>query len=128
MDEKELAKQLSTYADSITAFAFVQGVTFCLLIAQNVSLACAVRSRWYIAAPLMAAASVAYFLLVRRCQDAEDDLIGVPAKRSTKIGKVVPMIRATRSGLILVIGVGEIALVIGVRLLTPLFPCSPTSR
>ena len=55
MDEKdkekelELAKQLSTYADSFTAVSFVQGATFCFLLVQNVTVACAVQSKWSVA-------------------------------------------------------------------------------
>jgi len=123
MDEKELAKQLSIYADSVTAFAFVQGVTFCFLIAQNLTLACSVRALWYIVATLIAAVSCAYFLMVRRCHSAEDDLIGVPTERGEKIATVVPLIRATRFWLIVVIGVVEIVVAIVVGLSTPVFRC-----
>ena len=38
--ERDLAKQLSTYADGFTAFSFVQGATFCSLLAQNAAVAC----------------------------------------------------------------------------------------
>jgi hypothetical protein len=124
VDEKELAKQLGTYADSITAFAFVQGVAFCVLCAQSVSLACAVKAKWYIAASLMVVATVIYLLLVRRCQDAEDELVGVPGDRGAKIGKVVRMIRAARFLVVLGIGLGETALVLGVRFSKPVFDCA----
>ncbi len=128
MDEKELAKQLSTYADSITAFAFVQGVAFCVLCAQSVSVACAVRSKWYIAASLMVVATVLYFLLARRCQDAEDELIGVPGERGAKIGNVVRMVRAARFWIVLGIGLGETALVLGVRFSSPVFDCTNSCK
>ena len=128
MDEKELAKQLGTYADSITAFAFVQGIAFCVLCAQSVPLACAVRAKWCIAAPLMVVATAIYLLLVRRCQDAEDGLIGVPKDRGARIGKVVRMIRTARFLLILGIGLGETALVLGVRFSKPVFDCSSVCK
>jgi hypothetical protein len=128
VDEKELAKQLVTYADSITAFAFVQGLAFCVLCAQSVSLACAVRGKWYIAAFLMVVATVIYFLLVRRCQYAEDGLLGVPEKRGAEIGKVVRMIRAARFLVVLGIGLGETAFVLLVRFSKPVFDCSSVCK
>jgi hypothetical protein len=123
MDEKDLAKQLTIYADSIAAFAFLQGVTFCFLIPQNVTLACSVRALWYVVATLIAAVSGGYFLMVRRCHRAEDELIGVPDKRGEKIAIVVPLIRATRFWLIVAIGVVEIVVAIVVGLSPPLFRC-----
>jgi hypothetical protein len=125
MDEKELAKQLNTYADSITAFAVVQGVGFLFLIAQNVTLACAVRARWYIAAPLIAAGTYVYYRMVRRCHVAEDDLIGAPVTRTGKIGVALPMIRKARFWLIAVLGFAEILLVIGLIVFPPVFQCPP---
>ena len=47
--EQELAEQLSTYADGFTAFSFVQGATFCFLVAQNAAIACELRSQWKVA-------------------------------------------------------------------------------
>src|ERR1700733_13076757 len=109
LDEKELAKQLNTYADGITAFAVVQGLGFCLLVGQSVSLACTVSARWYVAGPLMIVGSVVYLFLVRRCQLAEDEVSGLPAELGATVSKVVAMIRATRFWIILAIGIGETA-------------------
>ena len=60
--EQELAKQLSTYADSFTAFSFVQGATFCFLLVQNVTVACAIRSKWSVAEVCLVIAGAGYFL------------------------------------------------------------------
>lgn len=115
MDEKELAKQVSTYADAITAFAFVQGVAFALLIGQEKDLPAAVLGHWCIAAPIIFVMTCGYFWMVRLCHNAEDDLLGIPSKRGTGIGDVVPTIRKTRSWLIVVMGVAEIVLVMFLR-------------
>jgi hypothetical protein len=128
VDEKELVKQLSTYADGITAFAFVQGVAFCVLCAQSVSAACAIKSKWYIAASLMVVATVVYLFLVRGCQNAEDELIGAPGERDGKIGKVVRLVRAARFWIVLGIGLGETALVLGVRFSRPVFDCTASCK
>ena len=119
MDEKELAKQLNTYADAITGFAFVQGVGFGLVIGQNPNLSTSVARQWCIAAPIIFVMTCGYFVMVRRCHSAEDELIGAPDKRGKEIGKVVPTIRTTRLLLIAVIGFAEIVLAIALGLWTP---------
>lgn len=103
-EERELAKQLNTYADGIAAFAVVQGVAFCLLTAQSVSMACAERSRWYIAAPLVIATTGIYLFLIRQCQNAEDRLIGIPSRRGEMLASVVRLIRVIRFWVILAVG------------------------
>jgi hypothetical protein len=115
MDENTLAKQLSTYADSFTGFSFVQGAAFCFLIVQSVPFACALRSNWCVAESLLFIAGACYIWLLRRCHRGEDDLIGVPANRGERIGKVVPVVRKVRFLLVVISTLGEMAIVVGAR-------------
>jgi hypothetical protein len=121
MDEKELAKQLSSYADAITAFAFVQGMAFALLIGQSKDLPVAVARLWYIAATIIVVMTGFYLWMVGRCHGAEDNLLGIPRKRSSKIASVVPMIRTARFWVIAAIGVADALLAICLHF----FPSSP---
>ena len=130
MDEKdkekehELAKQLSTYADSFTAFSFVQGATFCFLLVQNVTVACAVRSKWSVAEVCLVIAGAGYVLLLYLCHRGENNLVGVPGKRGEKIKKIVPMVRKIRYGVVGVATLGEVLIVLGAHFSKPLFDCS----
>jgi len=117
MDEKELAKQMTLYADALTAFVFAQAVAFGLLVGGNPTLACYVYRRWSIAAVVTVLMTVIYFWIVRQCHLSEDKLIGAPCKRGEKIASVVPTIRKIRLGAITLIGIAELAIVIGVRLM-----------
>ncbi len=123
MDEKELAKQLSTYADAVAAFAFVQGVAFALLMGQQKELPTNVAGHWCIAAPIIAVLTCGYFLIVCLCHSAEDKLIGIPSNRGRAIGKVVPLIRGARFLLIIIMGAAQIVLVIGLRFYSHSSPC-----
>jgi hypothetical protein len=124
MDEKELAKQLSTYADSFTAFSFVQGAAFCILVLQSVTAGCLVRSRWYLAGPCIALAGAGYLLLISLCHREEDRLIGLPVTRGETIKKVIPVIRNTRFALVLIATLGELAIVLGAAFLSPAYDCA----
>jgi hypothetical protein len=115
MDEKELAKQLTSYADNFTAFSFVQGAAFCFLLVQSVPVGCALRSRWYLAEPLLLLSGVGYFWLLRRCHRGEDELIGVPGNRGDAIGNVVFLVRKIRFALVFIATLLEVAIVIGAR-------------
>jgi hypothetical protein len=84
VEEKEFAKQLSTYAYNFTAFSVVQGAAFCFLLVQSVPVGCALRSRWYLAEPLLLLSGIGYFWLLRRCHRGEDELIGVPASAAMR--------------------------------------------
>jgi hypothetical protein len=113
MNDQELAKQMYAYADAITAFAFVQGITFGFVIGENPALALNVRQYWFFAVPIIAAMNWLFFVSVYLCHRAEDRLLGIPATRSEGIGVVVPKVRRMRLRIISVIGVGEIALAFG---------------
>jgi len=76
----------------------------------------------------MIVGSVVYLFLVRRCQLAEDEVSGLPAERGATVSKVVAMIRATRFWIILAIGIGETALMPGMRFSTPVFNCSNAGK
>jgi len=115
MDAKELAKQLSKYADTITAFTVVQGVGFCLLVAQSDRVDRVIFCRWYILAFVSALATLCYMLLVHRCHWAEDELLESAEKRAGKIASVVIGIRKARMWVIFLMGLGEVALSIGMK-------------
>jgi hypothetical protein len=123
MDEKELAKQLSTYADAITGFAFVQGVAFGLLLGQSKDLPANVATHWCIAVPVIVFMTGGYLWMVWLCQGAEDKLLGIPSARGAGIGSVVPMIRSARLWLIIVMGIADLLVVIGQRLVVPHWTC-----
>lgn len=122
--EQELAKQLSTYADSFTAFSFVQGATFCFLLAQNVTVACAVRSRWGVSETCLLIAGAGYSTLLYLCHRGENKLIGVPGARSENINEIVRMVWKIRYGVVAVATLGEVLIVLGVRFANPVFDCS----
>ena len=128
MDEKEkeqeLAKQLSTYADSFTAFSFVQGATFCFLLIQNVTVACAVRSKWSVAELCLVIAGAGYVFLLRMCHRGENNLMGVPGARGEKIKKIIPTVRRLRYGVVAVATAGEVLIVLGTHFAKPVFDCS----
>ena len=120
--EQELAKQLSTYADGFTAFSFVQGATFCFLVAQNAVVACELRSQWVVAEVCLAIAGAGYFLLLHLCKRGEDKLL-IPAVRGGQIMGVVRMVRRLRFWIVGVATVGEMLLVIAAHFATPFFDC-----
>jgi hypothetical protein len=121
--EQDLAKQLSTYADGLTAFSFVQGATFCFLLAQNAAVACELRSQWLAAEVCLALAGAGYFLLLYLCKRGEDKLL-VPAARGEKIMSVVQMVRRVRLWVVGVATAGEMLIVIAVHFAPPFFDCS----
>lgn len=114
MNDQELSKQICNYADAITAFAFVQGIGFGLLLGQEQMLANNVRDYWFLAAPIIFGMNCLFFWSVHRSHRLEDRLIGIPATRSKGAGAVVPTIRKAQLWIISVIGALEIALVFGV--------------
>ena len=121
--EQELAKQLSTYADGFTTFSFVQGATFCFLVAQNAAVACELRSQWVVAEVCLAIAGVGYLLLLHLCKRGEDKLL-IPAVRGVQIMGVVRMVRRLRFWIVGVATAGEMLLVIGAHFAIPFFDCS----
>lgn len=120
---QDLAKQLSTYADGFTTFSFVQGATFCFLLAQNAAVACELRSQWLVAEVCLALAGAGYFLLLYLCKQGEDKLL-VPAARGEKIISVVQMVRRVRLWVVGVATAGEMLIVIAAHFTPPFFDCS----
>jgi hypothetical protein len=82
--EQELAKQLTTYADSFAAISFVQGATFCFLLIQNVTVACAVQSKRSVAELCLVISGPDYVFLLRLCHRGENKLMGLPGARAAK--------------------------------------------
>jgi len=75
-DQKELGNKFATYADSITAFAFVQSATFGYALGSNDTfLAHAVRVWWLVPLNLIVG-NLFYAYLVRKCHRGEDALLG----------------------------------------------------
>jgi hypothetical protein len=64
---KELAKNLVTYADAITAFAFVQSVAFGFALGQKEFRESVLRG-WYLVVLFLLIAYYVYFLFVRKCR------------------------------------------------------------
>src|SRR5215469_10681606 len=101
-DPKELGNKLTSYADAIVAFAFVQGVTFGFALGSNDTfLKHAIRVWWLIPSALIVA-NLLYAYLVRTCHRGEDALFG-PATSS-----VAALETKVRSWRFLVIGLGLI--------------------
>src|SRR5258708_21287871 len=73
--ERELAKQLGTYADAITVFSFVQSVTFSFAIADGKDFTKNVLRAEPVVFVLLVLAYVLYGLLVYRCHQGEDELL-----------------------------------------------------
>lgn len=121
--ENELAKQLSTYADGLMAFSFVQGATFCFLLVQNVTIACAIRSQWQVTAVCLSIGGAGYLSLLYLCHRGENELIGVPGRRGQKIKKIIPMLRMIRYCVVFVATAGELLIVLAAHF-KPLFDCS----
>jgi hypothetical protein len=117
--KQELAKQLSTYADNFAAFSFVQGAAFCYLLVQSLPVGCTLRSRWYIAEPLLLIAGVGYYWLICRCHTGEDKLLGASPVPGDTVGDVVIMVRHVRITLVVIATLGEMAIVIGARFCSP---------
>jgi len=122
MNDEELAKQMSTYADAITAFAFVQGMAFGLVIGQGGELTTSLNCFWYFAVLILALINGAFVFMVRQCHSAEDRLVGVPATGSDKLA-ILSGVRKWRQLIILCVGIGEIILVLGVAFYPPRTPC-----
>ncbi|MFZ1085801.1 MAG: hypothetical protein WAN35_12625 [Terracidiphilus sp.] len=102
-----------TYADAITAFAFVQGIGFGFVIGQNDVLANNVHHYWFFAVPIMVVMNFLFFLLVRQCHLAEDRLIGTQVSHLSKTNTILSVVRKMRIMIICVVGIGEILLSIG---------------
>jgi hypothetical protein len=73
-EPKEVAKQLATYADAITAFSVVQSVAFGFALAGNDLSAKMIRAPWWLVPGVCLVAYTFYAITVWRCQHAEDTL------------------------------------------------------
>jgi hypothetical protein len=75
-DPKELGNKLTSYADAIVSFAFVQGVTFSFTLGNNEGfLGHAVRVWWLVPIALVVA-NVFYAYMVYTCHSGETALLG----------------------------------------------------
>ncbi|SRR6266700_404464 len=101
-DPKELGNRLSTYADTITAFAFVQSATFSFALGSNDTfLAHAVRVWWLVPLNIIVA-NLFYAYLVHKCHRGEDALLETIAPPGDAWERTV------RSWRMAVIGIGVI--------------------
>jgi hypothetical protein len=121
--ESELANQLRTYADGLTAFSFVQSAAFCLLMVQSATAACAIRSRWSVPALCLLVAGAGYLVLLCLCHRGEG-ILSVRNVPSEKINKIVPIIWGVRFVIVGLARLGEVAVVLAAHSSSPLFGCS----
>jgi len=74
-DKKELGSKLATYADAITAFAFVQSVTFSFALGSNETLIANAVRIWWLVPSIIVVANALYAYLVSGCHRGEDALL-----------------------------------------------------
>jgi hypothetical protein len=99
-DPKELGDKLSDYADTITAFTFVQSAAFSIALGTNESFVARAIKMWW-AVPLgIMVANVLYAYLVHTCHRGEDALLG-PLGPPGDVWE-----EKVRAGRMLVIGLG----------------------
>lgn len=108
MDEKELAKQLSVYADSITAFSFVQGIGLFVLMGHDLTFACNLVKQWWIAEAALVLATMAYAAIVYLCHKHQKPLLG---QVSTEASTILGVIQKVRWWIVIGIGFAEMAFV-----------------
>jgi len=102
-EKAELAKQLVTYADAITAFSFAQSVGLVYaMVGQKEFRIVLVEGKCF---PLMGifVGYGLYLYLVKSCHDGEDKLLGEPSKRA-EIGDTVRKVRRLRRGIVIAAG------------------------
>ena len=108
MTGPELIKQLTTYADAITAFALIQSIAFCFAVAQGDGFAKAVwRKHGAVAATIgLVVGTCLYCFLVTMCMvwvGRLDKTSGTTA--SSTVTSALLIIQITRLSLIVVAGV-----------------------
>jgi hypothetical protein len=75
-DQKELGNKLSSYADAITAFTFVQSAAFAVALgSSDIFPADVVKGRWLVPLAIIVA-NVLYAFIVHTCHRGEDALLG----------------------------------------------------
>jgi hypothetical protein len=102
-EERDLAKQVITYADAVTAFSAAQNAAFAYAVMKGPSDGFAqailtMSPRLSIGSLLFATAL--YVLFVSLCYRGESKLLGVPDSRKPSIRAVVKGMRLTRLGII----------------------------
>ena len=108
MDDKELAKQLSVYADSVTAFSFVQGIALFVLMGHDLTFACNVVKQWRIAEVALILATIGYATIIYLCYKHQKPILG---EVSDKASAILGVIQNVRWWIVIGIGVVEIAFV-----------------
>jgi hypothetical protein len=74
-DPKELGGKFATYADAITAFAFVQSVTFSFALGSNKTFVANAVKVWWLVPLITTIANALYAYIVTGCHRAEDALL-----------------------------------------------------
>lgn len=93
-DEKDVVKQLSTYADGITVFSFVQSVAFAFAVGDKPHLAKNLeKGRWWAYGAIIMAYLV-YSVLIHPCHQSEDRLTDNP--ENSPLAKAITLVRAAR--------------------------------
>jgi len=102
MDRKpdDVAKQLTGYADAVTAFSFVQSVAFGLALGGNDLPGKLSDAPWWIVPSIMIVTFGFYMTIVYLCQNEEKTLFS-SSDASKKADDVVGRVRRWRIGVIL---------------------------
>lgn len=96
-DERDVLKQLTTYADRIAAFSLVQALSFVLGVGGSDRLGGNVQNHPYITAGAILVSLPVYCYLLVRCHRNEDRLVGAPEKeKNHAVGKAVREMRRLR--------------------------------
>jgi hypothetical protein len=74
-DQKELGNKLGTYADTITAFSFLQSATFSYALGTNDTFLAHATRVWWLVPSFLIVGNLFYAYLVRQCHRGEDALL-----------------------------------------------------
>ncbi len=74
-DQKELGNKLATYADTITAFSFLQSATFSYALGTNDTFLAHATRVWWLVPSFLIVGNLFYAYLVRECHRGEDALL-----------------------------------------------------
>ena len=102
-DASDVLKQLTTYADGITAFSFLQSLAFVFSVGGSSGVGVTVHHHPYISAGVILISLAVYLYLLVRCHRNEDRLVGVPEKEKNQaLGETVKETRLLRFAIVIV--------------------------
>jgi len=118
-ERAEMAAQLRKYADSITAFSFLQGAAFCFALGNGGELLKGVEECPFIVFLLLLFAAGGYLFGVFLCHKGEDELVGAPDTRDA-LGRWNGRVRFARMVLVVLSASLSIAAMIAKTKMSPL--------